>query len=113
MSASMARQGGWVQLEQSDMRLALNRAKMAKEGLLRAAIEETHYRIKKPRTEVQEEKKHGVEFPARRKVKAAIERQLALLRENHPDRCLPCPNCTAYNLQTRRRCQGSDAPPPD
>jgi hypothetical protein len=33
MSASMARQGGRVQLEQSDMRLALNMAKMAKEGI--------------------------------------------------------------------------------
>jgi hypothetical protein len=32
------RQGGRVQLEQSDMRLALNTAKMAKEGILRAAI---------------------------------------------------------------------------
>jgi hypothetical protein len=32
MSATMARQGGRVQLEQSDMRLALNMAKMAKEG---------------------------------------------------------------------------------
>jgi hypothetical protein len=30
MSATMARQGGRVQLEQSDMRLALNMAKMAK-----------------------------------------------------------------------------------
>jgi len=32
MSATMARQGGRVQLEQSDMRLPLNMAKMAKEG---------------------------------------------------------------------------------
>jgi len=32
MSATMARQKGRVQLEQSDMRLALNMAKMAKEG---------------------------------------------------------------------------------
>ena len=30
MSATMARQGGRVQLEQSNMRLALNMAKMAK-----------------------------------------------------------------------------------
>ena len=30
MSATMARQGGRVQLEQSDMRLNLNMAKMAK-----------------------------------------------------------------------------------
>jgi len=41
MSATKARQGGRVQLEQSDMRLALNMAKSAKEGLSRAAIEET------------------------------------------------------------------------
>jgi len=46
MSATMVRQGGRVQLEQSDMRLALNRAKMAKEGLLRAIIEDTQYVIK-------------------------------------------------------------------
>ena len=32
MSATMARQGGWVQLEQSDMRLAMNMANMAEEG---------------------------------------------------------------------------------
>jgi len=41
MSAIMARQGGWVQLEQFDMRLALNLAKMAKGGFSRAAIGET------------------------------------------------------------------------
>jgi len=63
MSATMARQGGRLQLEQSDMRLALNMAKMAKEGFSRAAIEETKYLIKKPCAEVREEKKRGVEFP--------------------------------------------------
>jgi len=63
MSATMARQGGRVQLEQSDMRVALNMAKMANEGYSRAAIEETKYLIKKWRTGVREEKKRGVEFP--------------------------------------------------
>jgi len=38
MSATMARQGGRVQLEQSDMRLALNMAKMAKGRFSCAAI---------------------------------------------------------------------------
>ena len=52
MSATMARQGGHVQLEQSDMRLALNMVKMAKGGFSRAAIEETQYLIKKPCAEV-------------------------------------------------------------
>ena len=41
MSAIIASQGGQLQLEQSDMRLALNMAKKAKEGFSRAAIEET------------------------------------------------------------------------
>jgi len=41
MSATMSRQGGWVQLEQSDMRLALNMAKMATGGFVHATIEVT------------------------------------------------------------------------
>jgi len=73
MSATMARQGGRLQLEQSDMHLALNMAKMAKGGFSRAAIEETQQLIKKPPAEVREEKKLGVEFPRHRMVKAAIE----------------------------------------
>jgi len=80
MSATMARQGGRVQLEQSDMHLALNMAKMAKEGILRSTIEETKYLIEKHSAEVHEEKKWGVEFPAHKKVNAAIERHLAMLR---------------------------------
>jgi len=56
MSATMARQGGRVQLEQPDMRLALNMVKMVKGGFSRAAIEEIQQLIKKPPTEVLEEK---------------------------------------------------------
>ena len=41
MSATMARQRGRVQLEQSGMCLAWNMAKMAKGGFSRAAVEET------------------------------------------------------------------------
>jgi len=74
MSATMARQGGWVQLEQSDMRLALNMAKMAKGGISCGAIEEMQQLIKKPRAEVREEMKRGVIFPRQNIVKAAIER---------------------------------------
>jgi len=40
MSATMARQEGLVQLQQSDICLALNMAKMAKEGISFATIEE-------------------------------------------------------------------------
>jgi hypothetical protein len=112
MSATMARQGGWVQLEQSDMRLALNMAKMAKQGFSRAAIEETKYVIKKPRSEVREEKKSGVEFPGHEKVKAAIQRHLEMFRHNQTPSCLPCQNGTAKNPQTRWRRKGTGAPPP-
>jgi len=52
MSATMAKQGGRVQQEQSDMCLALNMAKMAKGGFSHTAIEETQFLIKKPRAEV-------------------------------------------------------------
>jgi hypothetical protein len=54
MSATMVRQGGQVQLEQSDMPLAFNMAKMAKGEFLRATVEETQQLIKKPQAEVRE-----------------------------------------------------------
>jgi hypothetical protein len=53
----MAWQGGWVQLEQSDVHLALNMPKLAKGGFSQAAINETQLLIKNPRTEVQKQKK--------------------------------------------------------
>jgi len=109
----MARQGGRVQLGQSDMCLALNTAKMAKEGVLRATIEETKYLIKKPRAEVREEKKWRVEFPGHKKVQAAIQRHLAMLRRNQMSGCLPCQNGTAKNPQTRWRPKETGTPPPD
>jgi hypothetical protein len=97
----MARQGGRVKLEQSDMRLALNMAKMAKEGYSCAAIEETKYLIKKPCAKVREENKRGVEFPANKKVKAAIQRHPAMLRHKQTSGCLPSQNGTAKNPQRR------------
>jgi hypothetical protein len=63
MSATMVRQGGRVQLEQSDMRVALNMAKMVKGGFSRAAIEETQQLINEPQAEIWEEKMREVEFP--------------------------------------------------
>jgi hypothetical protein len=111
MSATMARQGGRVQLEQSDMRLALNMAKMAKGGFSRTAIEETQKQIKKPRAEVREEKKRGAELPGHQKVKAAIERHPAMVYKNHTAGYLPYQNGTAKNVVTRWRRKGTAAPP--
>jgi len=113
MSATMARQGGRVQLEQSDLRVALNTAKMAKGGFLCAAIEETQSPMKKPHTEVKDEQKWGVEFLGHRKVKAAMERHSAMLHQNHTNRCLHCPNAAATNLQTQWTHKWTGAPPPD
>jgi hypothetical protein len=83
------------------MRLALIMAKMAKEGFLCTGREETKYLIKKPRAEVREEKKRGVEFPGHNKVKGVIQRHLEMLRHNQTSGCLLCQNDTAKNPQTR------------
>jgi len=112
MSATMARQRGRVQLEHSDMHHALNMSKLAKEGFSRAAIEETQQLIKKPRAKIQEEKMWGVVFPWQNKVKAAIERHLAMIRENQMDGFLPCQNGMAKNPQTRWSRKGTGPPPP-
>ena len=103
MTATMASHGGRIQLEQSDMRLALNMATMAKGEFLRAAMEETYFLINKPRAGVREDKKRGVELPGHEIVKAAIKRHLAMLWENQMDGCLPCQNDKAQNHQTRWR----------
>jgi hypothetical protein len=108
----MARQGGRVQLEQSDMRLALNLAKMAPGGFSRAVVNETQYLSKKQCAEVREENQQGVEYLGHNKVKAAKARYPAMLRQNQTLRCLPCQNGTTKNLQTRWRWKGRGAPPP-
>jgi len=112
MSATMTRQGGRVQIKQSDMRLALNMGKMAKVRFSRSALEETQYLIKKPPAEVREGKKGGVKFPGHKKVMAGMERHRAMICQNHKDGCLPCQNGTSRNPQTRWRHKDTGAPPP-
>ena len=85
---------------------------IAKEGVLRSAIQQTKYLIKKQHAEVREEKKRGVEFPGHDKVKAAIQRHRSMLHQNQTSGCLSCQNGTANNPQTRWRRQGTGAPPP-
>jgi hypothetical protein len=62
----MARQGGWVQVEQSNMHLVLIIAKMATGDCLCAATEETQYLIKKPHANVPEEIQQAMKFPGHR-----------------------------------------------
>jgi hypothetical protein len=76
-------------------------------------LDETQDLIKKPRTKVEEEMMCGVQFPEHNKVQAAIEWHLAMLRQNHMTRCLPCHNGTANTPQTHFRCNGTGAPLPN
>jgi len=109
----MATQGGRVQLERSYMILALNMAKLAKEGFGHTAIEATKYLIKNSAAEVQEVTKRGVEYPGHKKLKAAIHRHQAMLCQNHMSGCLPCHTGPPKNLQTHWQCKGTGAPPPN
>ena len=95
------------------MLLALNMAKMAKEGFLWATLEEVQYLMKKPRAEVREEKKQGVELPGHNMVKTAIERHPAMLHQNHTAGCIPCQNGTAKNPPTHCRRKAIGAPRSD
>jgi len=108
----MARQGGQVHLEQSDMHFAFNMAKMARREFSRAAIEEMQQLIKKPHAAVQKRKKRGVVLPSHNKGHAAIERHSAIVHENQTDGCLSCQQRTAQHLQIPWRCKGTGAPPP-
>lgn len=103
----MARQGGRVQLEQADMRIAQNVVNMAKHGISRAAIEETKNLIKKPRAEIREEKRRGVELPGHKSVKAVIEKHPSMIYENHLIGCLRCQNNIARNPATRWKRKGT------
>ena len=113
MSATTERQGGRVQLEHSDVRLALNMAKMAAEKFLCTTIKEMQYLMKKPHAEVREEKKRRVDSSGHNHVKAAMERHLALLREKQMDGFLPGQYGTAHNRQARWKCKGTSEPPPE
>ena len=113
MSPTMAREGGRVQLEQCDMGLALNMAKMAEGQFSCATIEETECLIKKPWGEDRKMKKWGVEFLGHIQAKAVIERHLAMLQKDQMDGYLPCQNGTAQDPQIRWRRKGTVAPPPE
>jgi len=82
MPATMARQGGRVQLEQFDMRLVLNMAKMAKERFVHAARWETTSLIKKPRGKIGQENNRNVDGLPHEMVKAGIHRHPVMLRQN-------------------------------
>jgi len=113
MSTTMKSQGGWSQLEQSDMRLPLNMATMVTGDFSRATIEETKYLTKQPHAEVQETKMQGVLNSEFHQVKDAKEGHAVMLRQNLRDGCLPCDTGTAQNLQSHSRHKETGGPPPD
>jgi hypothetical protein len=99
----MARQGGRVQLEHADMRIALNMVHMATHGISRSGIEETTHLIKKPRAE----KRRRVEFPGHRSLKVVIGKHPAMMYENQSDGCLPCHHDSIGNPSTRWKRKGT------
>jgi len=109
----MARRGGRVEPEQSNMLLTVNIAKMAKGGFSCAVVDEMLYLIKKPRAEAGLERKRAVEFPGLTKVNAVIKWHQAMLRQNETDGCLPCQNGTAYCPGARWWRKGTGASSPD
>ena len=113
MSATVARQGGQIQLEQSDMQLVLKMVKTAKGGYSQAAMEKMLFHIPKHHAVVQPEARWGVELPEHRKVKTVIEIQPSMFHETQTPGYLPCKNCRAKHLQSRWRCHGTFEPPLD
>jgi len=111
MSATIARQGCRVQLKQSDMCPVLNMAKMTNGGILRAAVEEMQYVIKKPHAEVRTKNTRGIEFTGHIRLKAAIVRQPAMVCQIQTDGFFPCQHGGAKNPLIHWRCKGTDAPP--
>jgi len=81
----ITRQEGQVQVEQSDIRLALNMGNITIGAFLRTTIEETQHLIKKPCAVVREEQKSCVEFPGHTMVKSAMDRHPAMILHNHTD----------------------------
>jgi len=100
MSARTARQVGRVQLEQSDMRLATNMAKMCKCQFSHTTIHETQYRIKNPDAEVREQMEWCIELPGYQQFNAVIARHQAIVCQNLIAGCPPCENGTEKNLET-------------
>jgi len=90
----MALQGGQVQLELSDMCLALKMSEMAKGGQLHTAIDGTQYRIQLLPRKAQEQTMWGVQFPSDTMGNTAIERKPAIIRQNHTAGCFPHQNRT-------------------
>jgi len=68
-----------LQLEQSDMHLALNMAKMSKGGFSHSGIKQTQYLVNILHATVQQGMIPAPVFPGHRKVKAAIECQPVLV----------------------------------
>jgi hypothetical protein len=97
MSITMARHGGQILLDQSDMRLSLNMAKLAQDRNLHSTIEEARYLIEKAHTEASDETMCGVMFCGLTKVNAVMERHCDMLLQNHMEGCHSCQLCTANN----------------
>jgi hypothetical protein len=81
----MERQGGQSQLEQSDMRLALNIVRMATGWFLHTTIEESTYLVMQTSAAVLETQLWAVGICGLNHVKAAIEGHTVVFCQNPKD----------------------------
>jgi hypothetical protein len=109
MSATKATQGGSVQLEYSNMYLALEMAKIATGGFSHTSIDVTQCLVNKQHTKFREVQKWGIAFAGDTMLKAAIERHPAMLRHNKMNRFFSRQRVTAKNQQTCWRCHSAGA----
>jgi len=122
MSATMARQGGRVQLEQSDRCLALNMVEMAKGEFSHSAAEAMYFLIKKPPAEPREDKRR--EEKRREEPGCSLSWQWKDECSNRvtPGYALSKPHCQMpfiapmaleWNRRHEWHAKGTSAPPPN
>lgn len=110
IAAAMCKQAGRVQLEQSDLRLAINTIDKAINGLTWTNCQETVNIIRKPRAELREEKRKGITFEGHKSVKAVLGTHPAMVYENQGRGCLVCQDGIAHNPDTRWKRRGTRQP---
>jgi hypothetical protein len=101
VAATMCKHAGRVQLEQSDLRLTMNIMDKSVNGLSSANVDETLDIIRKPRAELREEKRRGVEFKGHKNVKSVMKVHPAMNKRNELEGCLTCQNNVPHNPATR------------
>ena len=101
ISYDLTRQAGRIQLEASDLRLALNLHDKFSHGVSQRNTEASLELIKKPRAEIREEKRRNIQFPGHASVKKEWKTHPAMDQVKQLDGCLECQDGIACNPLSR------------